>query len=221
MTMTRTGGLAALVCAATYVAGFALLLTHLAPLGYGTADIDAAAVAAFIDARPGILLAWNGMIYILNALALVVLVVALSAAQTDATPGWASVTRGLGLVWSALVLGAGMIANVAVERAAHLYPTDPVAAADVWSVLHAVELGLGGGNEIAGGVWIGAVSLAALIGGSLPGPVALLGLLVGASGLATVIPALGDAAGAAFGLGAIVWFAFVGGALFIRPRRAA
>ncbi|MBA5764738.1 hypothetical protein H2O73_20535, partial [Vibrio sp. 404] len=108
-------GIAALICAATYLIGFALLVTLLAPLGYGSNDIDPAAVLAFDAARPGILTAWNTVIYVVNALALVVLVVALSELQTFTTPGWAAVTRGLGLVWATLVLGAGMIANVALE----------------------------------------------------------------------------------------------------------
>lgn len=217
MTLTRTGGLAALICAATYMIGFALLVTLLAPLGYGSNDIDPAAIVAFDAARPGILTAWNSTIYVVNALALVVLVSALSERQAASTPGWASVTRGLGLVWAALVLGAGMIANVALERAAHLYPTDPTTATELWTTLHAVELGLGGGNEIAGGVWIGCVSLAGLVGRSLARPVAYLGLLTGLGGLVTVVPSLGDAAGAVFGLGAIAWFLAIGALLVAAP----
>ena len=106
-----------------------------------------------------------------------------------------------------------MIANVAVERAVALFPDDPIAAAELWSVLHAVELGLGGGNEIAGGVWILCVSLA----GGLPRIVRALGLLAGVSGIATLIPALGDPAGAIFGLGAILWFMTTGVALLHEP----
>ena len=213
MTLTQTGGIAALICAATYLIGFALLVTLLAPLGYGSNAIDPAAVLAFDAARPGILTAWNTIIYIMNALALLVLVVALSERQTYTTPGWAAVTRGLGLAWAALVLGAGMIANVALEQAAHLFPSDPTGAVDLWTVLHAVELGLGGGNEIAGGVWIGCVSLAGLIGKNLARLVVYLGLLTGLGGLATVVPDLGEVAGAVFGLGAIVWFLAIGGLL--------
>lgn len=213
MTLARTGGLAALTCAATYLFGFALLVTLLAPLGYGTNDIDPAAVVAFDAARPGILTTWNTVIYIVNALALVVLVVALSERQTLTTHDWAAVTKGLGLVWAALVLGAGMIANVALERAAHLSSSDPAAAVELWTTLHAVEFGLGGGNEIAGGVWIGCVSLAGLIGRNLARPVAYLGLVTGLGGLATVIPAFGDVAGAVFGLGAIAWFLGIGAVL--------
>lgn len=209
MTLARIGGLASLTCAATYLIGFALLVTLLAPLGYGTADIDPAAVAALIDARPGAMIAWHTMIYLANALALAVLVVAL-AERLAPLPGWAAVSRAFGLIWAALVLGAGMVANVAVERAAQLFPTDPQAAADTWFLLHNVELGLGGGNEIAGGAWIACVSLAALRTRILPRLVSGTGLLTGLAGLLTVFPPLGDAAGAVFGLGAIAWLIAVG-----------
>ena len=188
MTLTRIGGLAALTCAATYLIGFALLVTLLAPLGYGTAEIDADAVVVFIDARPGVMIAWNTVIYVMNALALAVLVVAL-AERLAPLPGWAAATRAFGLIWAALVLGAGMIANVAVERAAHLYPTDPRAAAELWSLLHAVELGLGGGNEIAGGAWVAGVSVAALRAGLLPRLVNVIGLAYRARRAADRLPA--------------------------------
>ncbi|MCB1331774.1 MAG: DUF4386 family protein [Maritimibacter sp.] len=210
MTLEKTGGFAALACAATYLFGFALLVTLLAPLGFGSNEIDAAAIVAYIDARPGILLTWNTVIYIVNALALAVLVVALHARLAPATPGWAAVARAFGLIWATLVLGAGMLANVTVERVGQLATTDAAAAADLWEVLHAVELGLGGGNEIAGGVWILTVSLAGLLGRSLGRIPAWIGIVTGASGLVTILPPLGDTAGAVFGLGAIVWFIAMG-----------
>lgn len=221
MTLSRTGGFAALTCAATYVMGFALLLTLLAPLGYGTDQVDAAAVAAFIHAKPGVLIAWNTMIYILNALALIVLVVALSMRLRPLLPGWSAVAQAIGLIWGGLVLAAGTVANVAVERAAHLYADNPVAAADLWSVLHAVELGLGGGNEIAGGAWIACISLAAGIASVIARPLAALGLLTGIAGLATLVPPVGDAAGALFGLGAMLWFGAIGVSLIRAPAFAA
>ena len=124
--------------------------------------------------------------------------------------GMARLLRGEPWGWQLLVLGAGMIANVAVERAAHLYPTDPEGAAALWSVLHAVEQGLGGGNEIAGGFWLLSAGIAGWFARTLPGPVAALGVLTGIGGLATLLPPFGDAAGAIFGLGAIAWFVAVG-----------
>jgi hypothetical protein len=215
MSLRVAGGLAALACAATYVVGFAMILTVLAPLGYGTDRIDADAVAAFSAERPGLLIAWNTTIYVANALALAVLVVALHARPRSARPGLAALGRMLGTIWATLVLAAGMIANVGVERA-HALAHDPQAAAALWQMLHAVELGLGGGNEIAGGAWILVVSAAAGRGGPLGRAAPALGLATGLAGLATVVPPLGEAAGAAFGLGAILWFVLVGGRL-LRP----
>lgn len=210
MTLIKTGGFAALVCAGTYIFGFALLVTLFAPLGFGTTEIDTAAVADFINKSPGLMLVWNSSIYILNALALVVLVVALSAHMRPAAPAWADVARAIGLVWVTLVLGAGMIANVAVERVLALYPSDPEGAVALWSVLHNVELGLGGGNEIAGAVWILCASIPVLQSRLMPKAVSIVGICTGVGGLATLVPTIGDTAGAIFGFGAIVWFALIG-----------
>lgn len=210
MTLRIAGGLAALTCAATYLIGFALLVTVLAPLGYGTGDVDPAAVTGFISERAGLLIAWNTMIYVVNALALLVLVVALHRTLGRVLPDAAAITGALGLVWSTLVLGAGMIANVAIERTHTMAATDPEGAARLWETLHAVEQGLGGGNEIAGGAWILVVSLAALQGRVVGRLVGALGLLSGLAGVVTILPPLGNTAGAIFGLGAIAWFLAIG-----------
>ncbi|SHI43504.1 hypothetical protein [Wenxinia saemankumensis] len=209
MTLPKAGGIAALTCAATYLFGFALLVTVLAPLGFGSDEIDAAAVAGFIADRPGVLLAWNSVIYVVNALALAVLVVALRQRIGRSHPDAGALTGALGLIWATLVLGAGMIANVAVERT-YVLSGDPAAAAALWQTLHAVELGLGGGNEIAGGAWILAVSLAGLASGTFGRLTTGIGAISGAAGLVTILPPLGEGAGAVFGLGAIVWFVAVG-----------
>ena len=209
MTLRIAGGLAALTCAATYLFGFALLVTVLAPLGFGSGEIDPAAVVAFIADRPGLLIVWNTLIYIVNALALAVLVVALRRQIASSRPDAAALTGAIGLIWATLVLGAGMIANVAVERT-HALAADPAAAASLWQTLHAVELGLGGGNEIAGGAWILAVSLAGIASGLLGRVTAGIGAISGFAGLVTILPPLGETAGAVFGLGAIAWFVAVG-----------
>lgn len=216
MTMRQIGGISALICAGTYIFGFVVLVSMLADLGYGTNDIDAVAVVRFTAENRAIITTWNSVIYIVNALALAVLVAALAIRFQPFAPDWSTITLIFGVIWVTLVLGAGMIANVASEQVAALMKTDIDAAAQTWQTLHAVELGLGGGNEIAGGVWISCVSLAGLRHRALGGVTVALGVLTGLGGLLTILPSLGDLAGVVFGLGAIVWFIAVGVTLLAR-----
>jgi len=218
MTLTKAGGLAALACAATYVFGFVFLVTVFAPLGFGTGEIDVSAVVAYIAERPGVMITFNTTIYVLNALALAVLVVALHRRIAKERPDAAALAGAIGLIWATLVLGAGMIAKVAVEHV-HAPAGDPEAAAELWSTLHAVESGLGGGNEIAGGAWILTVSLAALASGVFGRITAGIGAVSGIAGLVTILPPMGEIAGAVFGLGAILWFIVVG-IVLLRQRQA-
>jgi len=154
MTMQRIGGIAALACAATYIFGFALLVTVFADSGFGTNEIDSAGVVQFTVENQALMITWNTVIYVLNSLALAVLVVALAGRLKDKSPDWGTMTMAFGLIWTTLVLGAGMIGNVTTETMAALAPKDFETAVLTWEALHAVELGLGGGNEIAGGIWL-------------------------------------------------------------------
>ena len=216
MTMQRIGGLAALTCAGTYIFGFTLLVTVFAGTGFGTNDIDSAGVVRFTVDNQTLMITWFTVIYVLNALALAVLVVALAGRLRDTSPDWATMTMAFGLIWTTLVLGAGMIGNVTTETMAALAPNDFETAVLTWEALHAVELGLGGGNEIAGGVWILCVSLAGLLHRAFGKIVIGLGLLTGIGGLLTILPPLGEVAGAVFGLGAIAWFIAIGLALVFK-----
>lgn len=216
MTMKQIGGYAALICAATYIFGFVLLVTVMAEVGFGSSNIKAADVVRFTVENQSLMITWNTVIYVVNALALAVLVAALASRLKSASPDWSTMSLCFGLVWTTLVLGAGMLGNVTTERVITLAATDFDAAAQTWEVLHAVELGLGGGNEIAGGVWIFCVSLAALLHRIFGKVVIGLGLLTGLSGLLTILPPMGDVAGAVFGLGAIAWFIAIGVALLFK-----
>ncbi len=216
MTMQRIGGIAALACAGTYIFGFVMLVTVMEEAGFGSNAIDSATVVRFTLENQALMITWNTVIYVMNALALAVLVVALASRVTSKSPDWGTMTLAFGMIWTTLVLGAGMIGNVTTERVAALAPTDFEAAVQTWEILHAVELGLGGGNEIAGGVWILCVSLAGLLHRAFGKIVIGLGLLTGLGGLLTVVPPFGDVAGAVFGLGAIAWFIAVGLALVFK-----
>ncbi len=220
-TLQQWGGIAALIDAASYIIGFIFLATLLAPSGYGTDSIDANTAVAFFFENTTIMYLWNMIIYVINGVFLAILAVALTQRFRDGAPGMALVSGVFGVIWATLVIASGMIANVGMNEVVKVYAMDPAAAASLWHVLHTVEIGIGGGNEIVGGVWVLFVSAAALHTGALPRLLTWLGFLIGLAGLGSTIPGLGEIGGAIFGLGFIVWFAWTGVALLMSKPIAA
>ncbi len=215
--MPRLGGTAALICGATYVFGFVVLLTILAPSGYGSTHANPEKIVAFVVDHVALMTFWNSLIYIVNGLALMALAWCLQSIFRPSPA--AGLTGYLGLAWSAMVIGAGMVGNVAVRETAALHRTDPEAAVALWRTLSAVENGLGGGNEVLGGVWIISVSVVSIGRGILPKMLRALGVIIGVAGLFTIMPAAADLGGAVFGLGFIVWFFWIG-VVLLRHRTA-
>ena len=203
----KVGGMAALVAAGTFLFGIVLFVTALTD--YTTGDPTPKESVAFLVDNQAALYIWNLVIFIIFGIALVPVVLALRERLKTRSPGLAQAAGAFGLIWAGLVLAAGMVSNIAIGTVADLYDTDPVGAEPVWSALDSVQNGLGGGNEIAGGVWVLLVSWAALKTTALPRALNYLGIVAGAAGLVTVVPAL-EAVGAVFGIGLIVWFVWVG-----------
>jgi len=214
--LKRFGAAAALLCALTYVYGFAVMLTVLAPSGIGAEHPDPATTATFFAAHHGLVSSWYLAIYVVNGLALAVLAVALWDRFRPYLPGLAQVALTIGALWATLVVGAGMVANVGIAAVVELHAADPVEAARLWRVVEMVENGLGGGNEIAGGVWAVLIGVAVLKTGLMARAFGWVSLAIGTAGLSTVLPALAPVTGAVFGLGYIAWFAWAGVAL-LRP----
>lgn len=207
MTTLRTwAGLAALIEAATFIIGFALYTLVLMPAGYLDPATAPEQKAAFLVANQGLMYAWNLIIYVLFGFGLVVLSLGLHDRLKHATPALSQAATTFGLIWSGLVLASGMVANIGLERIATLYATDPAGAGQLWRVAGLVESGLGGGNEIAGGVWVLLVSLAAWRARLFHPALNVTGIVMGVCGLSTVVPLLQPVTGAVFGLGLIVWF---------------
>jgi hypothetical protein len=120
------------------------------------------------------------------------------------------------VIWAGCVIASGMIANLSLGTVADLHADDPASAAPVWSALDAVQNGVGGGNELVGSIWLLLVSAGARPTGVLPRGACNLGLIAGAAGVLTVVPAL-EPAGAVFGLGLIAWFVWTGIVLLREP----
>jgi len=203
----KVAGIAALIAATTFLFGIAMFATVLAD--YTTGDPTPEESVAFMVDHQAALYVWNVVIFIVFGIVLVPLVLALRDRLEARSPAMAQASAAFGLIWVGLVLAAGMVSNIAIGTVTNLHDTDPAGATTVWSALDSVQNGLGGGNEIVGGIWVLLVSWAALKTAVLPRALNAVGLAAGVAGLITVIPAL-EAVGAVFGIGLIVWFVWIG-----------
>lgn len=214
ITLQRIGGFAALFEALAFVVGFAVFAAVIEPARYGAAGVPATEHVAFLAAHRPLLTVWNLVIYVAFGVALVGLAVALRARLRDAAPTLADAGAAFALIWAGLVIASGMVGNIGMAAIVELARDDPVQAATVWHSYRIVVDGLGGGNEIVGGLWVVLTSLAALRARALPKLLNWLGLAVGGAGLLTTIPPLAPV-GAVFGLGLIVWFVWLGVVLLV------
>jgi hypothetical protein len=205
--LSRIGGAAALLAAGTFGYGIAMFATSLA--GYTDPDATPAESVDFLVGHQGQLLAWYIGIFIVFGAALVPMALALRQRLIDATPILANSAAVFAGIWAALMYATGMISNIGIEAVADLAETDPDQAASVWSSIDIVTNGLGGGNELVGGIWIGLVSAAGFVTARLPRWLNLVGAVTAIAGFVTVVPAF-EAVEMVFGLGSIVWFIGVG-----------
>jgi hypothetical protein len=203
----RIGGAAALLAAGTFAYGIALFATSLAD--YTDPDATPTESVDFLVAHQGQLLAWYIGIFIVFGAALVPLALALRQRLAGGAPILADIATVFAAIWAALMYATGMISNIGIEAVADLAETDPDRAASVWSAIDTVTNGLGGGNELVGGIWIGLVAVAGFATARLPRWLNVAGLVTAIAGLVTVVPEL-EAAEMVFGLGSIVWFVGAG-----------
>ena len=218
MLFERLSGLSAILAGLTYVVGFWVYFSVLGPAQYGSLSVAAEDHVRFLIDNLEFMLGWNLIIYVLNAVLMVVLVVGLHASLGE-NAGWLSQTaRAFGLIWAGLILAAGMVNNIGTTQIVRLADVDMEAAIQLWRSIIVVGSGLGGGNEVTGGLWIFLVSLTAHQTKRLPRLVNALGGLIGLAGIISTIPPLASA-NMIFGLGFIVWF-FAIGSILMTARNA-
>ncbi|MGB4802681.1 MAG: DUF4386 family protein, partial [Anaerolineae bacterium] len=153
----------------------------------------------------------NLLMYVFFGVVLIVLALALYDRLQAGAPALMQVATTLGIIWAGSLIASGMVANAGIAPVVALYATDPGQAALTWQAIETVASGLGNGNgEILGGLWTLLVSLAALRSGGLPRGLNLLGLLVGAVGILSLIPGLTELLIGVFGLSQIIWYVWLG-----------
>lgn len=205
--LQKTGGIAALIASATVVVGIGMFATMLSD--YATGDLDPGGSVAFLVDNEASIYMWNLITLIVFSVVLVPLALALYKRLKAGSPAMAQTATGFGLIWAGLLIAAGMVLNIGFGTVVDLYETNPAQAESTWLAVDSVANGLSGGMEIAGPIWVLLVSLAALRAGVFPKALNYLGVVMAVAGLVTIVPAL-EAVGIVFGLGLIVWLAWVG-----------
>lgn len=195
-------GLAAAVCGLTYLIGLGMYATIFAGSDLDAAGTPSIRTIAFIVSNAGPLWLWYFTIYVVNGLALMMLVLAL--AERDA-PLWRRWIVGVGLLWSALVVAAGLVAVVALAGLPEIYRTAPSDAARHWHIANSLIEGVGGGTELLGALW----ALGIASGKALTQMQKGLAVVIGSAGLLTLHPAFAETGGAVFGIGFMILFLWI------------
>ena len=201
--LQKMGGVAALIHAAAYVVGIALGVTLIFPV----LDSDPGQYMAFVADNQTLMYLWNMISYLVAAVSLVVMALALYERLKAGSPALAQTATTFGLIWAGLIIASGNLMLFDLGVVADLHGKDPAQAATVWLALEAVETGIVSGNELVGSLWVLLLSLAALRTGGLTKALNYLGVALGVVGILTLIPAFTPAF---FGLGMIVWSVWVG-----------
>jgi hypothetical protein len=182
--------------------------------------VDPAEKVSVLAGHHGSMQAMYLFTYVIFGIVLVALSLALYRRLKDDAPVLAEAAAAVGVIWAVMLIAGGLIYNAGIAAVVDLHGADPAAAASMWRAIEPVAQGLGGsGGELLGGLWVLLVSAAALRARRLPRSLNWLGLVIGAAGVLSAVPALRDL-GYAFGMLQIVWFVALG-VVMLRPQRQA
>jgi len=210
--LQKAGGVAALLEAAIYISAFVFF----GAFWNFPMDADSVQKFAFLAENQDVLSIVNFIMYVLFGIILAVLVLALHERLKLNTPIFSQIASIFGVIWVGLVIASGMISNVGLTAALELSTKDPEQAMTVWRTIYSVVEGIGGGNEIVGGLWVLLLSIAALKGKELHKTLNYLGLFVGTVGILTIYPA--EVFTEIFGISQIVWFSWLGVSMLTKSK---
>jgi hypothetical protein len=213
----KVGGLAALYLAAAFAVAMPFFLVV---VKYPSVVDPLEKVALLVSNHDSMRVMYL-ITYVIFGIVLAVLALALHERLKDEAPALAQAATAVGLIWAVVLVASGMVFNAGMAAVVGLHGTDPAQAVAAWQAIEPVAQGLGGsGGELLGGLWVLLVSVAALRTGALPKVLGWLGVVIGAAGVLSLVPALRDL-GYGFGALQVVWFVWLGIAMLRTTARTA
>ncbi len=210
--LQKIGGVAALFEAAIYISAFVFF----GAFWDYPVSADYAHKFIFLTNNQTILSIVNLTMYVAFGLFLSVLVLAIHQRMKTKAPLLSQTASVFGIIWVGLVIASGMIANVGLGAVIDLSAKNAEQAMTLWVVINTIVEGLGGGNEIVGGLWVLLLSVAGLKIIELPKLLNCFGLFIGSVGILTIYPA--EILTEIFGLGQILWFSWLGMTMLMSPQ---
>ncbi|MCL4562053.1 MAG: DUF4386 family protein [Chloroflexi bacterium] len=211
--LQKFGGIAGLYMALAHLMG---LIIFIVILDYISITELAQKVALNVNNQV-VVFSTNLLMYVFFGFFLIVFSLALYDRLKAGSPALMQVATVIGIIWAGSLIASGMVANAGLTSVVALNSTDPTQAALTWQGIEPTIDGLGNANgEILGGLMTLLISLAALRTGELPKGVNILGLVVGAVGIISLVPVLTGTLGPVFGLTQIIWFIWMGVVLLRR-----
>jgi hypothetical protein len=208
----KIGGIAALLGAATNLFALAVFATVLVPNGFGAEPRDVGTIVAFLADNQTFMRVWDIIIYLVFGVGLLFLSAALYERLKARSPALAQAVAAFGLIYAVLVIVVGILTISDLSTVVKLSGENPAQAATVWLTLDSVETGLGGGGgeTMVNALWLLLLSCGALWAKELPRVLNYLGLVIGGAGILGVLLTSLSLMAVVYGLGLIIWFAWLG-----------
>lgn len=210
--LQKIGGVCAILEALIYISAF---IVYGIILVYPNANASIAEELNFLSDNYITLSILNLVSYVLFGILLAVLVLAIHQRLKNYSPSFSKLASVFGIIWVGLVIASGMISNIGLKYVIETGIKEPENAMQIWSSISIISEGLGGGNEIVGGIWVLLLSIIALKGQLLSKPLIFLGIIVGIAGILTVYPL--DLFTEIFGISQIIWFFWIGIFMIRKP----
>ena len=214
MQYQRAGGIAAIVCALTYLFGFVFFFGLIKP-PVDTSDINQ--LQFLVSQRDTFFMGYI-IIGIVFSFSLLLLSHSLQAVFKNHSPIIARYTSAIGNIWATFVLASTFIFLVSLPILANYADTSGDNAVVVLKSVYIVVDALGGGIELLGAIWVLLISYMGIKHGVYARATHVLAAAVGIAGILTLFSGLSvfsgnvlfEASTAVFGLGQIVWFILIG-----------